>query len=219
MKTFKLSSKQQIIAVAAVAVVLAVIFIVVLLVPQVIKLGDLGAQEQTALNELNAAKATYGQLEELKKTSRKTENELIRVDRKAPEEAELPALLIQIEDISAKAGIGFMSIKPSEPIQKDDYMEVPLEIQINGYFFSLLDFVYRLEKLPRVINVTGIDIKAGKLGLPNIETTLKCSAFVTTPGVKSKSGSTTVAPAGATSATGAATGAAATGATAGGTAQ
>lgn len=206
MKMFKLSPKQQIIAVAAGAILLAIIFIVVLVVPQIIKLGDLSAQEQVATNELNTAKATYSQLEELKKTSRKTENELLRVDRKAPEETELPALLIQIEDISSKAGITFMSIKPSEPIQKQDYSEIPLEIQINGYFFSLLDFVYRVEKIPRIINVTGIDIKEGKVGLPNIEATIKCSAFVSTPGIKSGTGGASAAPTGG--AAGAATGAA-----------
>lgn len=216
MKLLKLSPKQQIIAIAAAAVIMAVIFIVVLVVPQILKLGDLSAKEQVALNELNTAKATYSQLEELKKTSRKTENELLRVDRKAPEGAELPALLIQIEDISGKAGITFMSIKPSEPIQKTDYVEIPLEIQINGYFFSLLDFVYRLEKLPRVINVTGIEIKEGKVGLPNIEAAIKCSAFVTTPGLKSTTSPTTTAPAGSTSTTPGATTGATTGATAGG---
>lgn len=201
MKLFKLSPKQQIIAVAAGALIIAIIFIVALVVPQILRLGDLSAKEQVALNELNTAKATYSQLEELKRTSRKTENELLRVDRKAPEETELPALLIQIEDISGKAGITFMSIKPSEPIQQTDYAEVPLEIQINGYFFSLLDFIYRLEKLPRIINVTGIEIKEGKVGLPNIEASIKCSAFVTTPGVKSKTGSTATAPAGAATGT------------------
>jgi len=141
-------------------------------------------EEKTATAQLSAAKATYKQLEDLKKNSRKTEYELLSADRRAPEDAELPALLIQIEDISQKAGISFQSITPSEPIQKDGFKQVPITIQVNGYFYSLLDFVYRLEKLPRIINVTGIEITEGSLGLPNISVVLSAYAYVMTPGAK-----------------------------------
>jgi type IV pilus assembly protein PilO len=201
MGRFKLTSRQQEIAVLVVAIVIIVILVGVLVVPQVIRLGALGTEEQTAITQLNTAKATYNQLAELKKSSRKSESDLLRVDRKAPEDAELPALLIQIEDISQKAGISFMSIKPAEPVQMDNYQEIPLEITISGYFFSLLDFVYRLEKIPRVINVTGIDIKEGTLGLPNIEVKLNALTFITTPGVKGEGSGGVPAPTGATGTT------------------
>lgn len=202
MKFLKLTPNQQIIAVGAGLGIVIVLIIAGLVVPQILKLGSLGVEESKALTQLNAAKSNYAQLEELKKSSRKTESDLLRVDRKAPEDAELPALLIQIEDISTKSGITFMSIKPSEPEQKNDYKEVPLEIQIDGYFFSLLDFIYRLEKIPRVLNITKIDIKEGKQGLPNIEATIKLSAFVMTPGLKSSTGVPATAPAAGAAAAG-----------------
>lgn len=190
MKFLRLSAKQQVIAVAAVLALVAVIFVIVFVVPQILRLGALGVEEQSAVNELNSAKANYAALEELRKTSRKTEADLLRVDREAPEEAELPALLIQMQDISGKAGIGLLSIKPGALVQKNDYAEVPLEIQIDGYFFSLLDFIYRVEKLPRAIHIRGIEIKEGKQSLPNIDVTIKAVAFVTTPGIKSSSATT-----------------------------
>jgi type IV pilus assembly protein PilO len=191
---FRLSPKQQIIALSAVMAIVAIIVIVVLIVPQVLSLGALGVEEQTATNELNVAKATYAQLEELKLNSRKTENDLLRIDRKAPGDPELPALLIQIQDISSKSGITLLSVKPSPLVQNNDYAEVPLEIQIDGYFFSLLDFIYRLEKLPRIINIKSIEIKEGKLLLPNIEATVRGSAYVATPGVKSATATSATTP-------------------------
>ncbi len=218
MKLPKLTARQQIIAVGAALAVLAGLVIALLVVPQILKLGSLGVQEQNALTELNAAKATYGQLEELKKTSRKTESDLLRVDRKAPEEAELPALIIQMQDISVKSGTGLLSIKPSAVIQKTDYAQIPIEIQLNGYFFSMLDFIYRVEKLPRVINITGIEIKEGKQGLPNIEAKISALAFISTPGVAASTGTTgaaTTTTGATTGATSAATGAAGTSGTGG----
>ncbi len=190
MKLLKLTAKQQIIAVAAVFALLAVILIVTLVIPQIIRLGALGVEEQSAATELNTAKATYANLQELRRASRKQESDLLRADREAPADAELPAMLIQIQDISAKAGTGLISIKPSALVQKNDYAEVPFEIQIDGYFFSVLDFVYRLEKLPRIINVRGIEIKEGKQTLPNIDVTIKAAAFVSTPGIKATAGTT-----------------------------
>ncbi len=218
MKLPKLTARQQIIAVGAALAVLAGLVIAFLVLPQILRLGSLGVQEQSALTELNAAKASYGQLQELKKTSRRTESDLLRVDRKAPEEAELPALIIQMQDISVKSGTGLLSIKPSAVIQKTSYAQIPIEIQLNGYFFSMLDFIYRIEKLPRVINITGIEIKEGKQGLPNIEAKLSALAFISTPGVVASTGTTGAAPAtsattGSTSATTGATGTSGTGGT------
>ncbi|MFH1736417.1 MAG: type 4a pilus biogenesis protein PilO [Actinomycetota bacterium] len=80
--------------------------------------------------------------------------------------------------------MNFMSIKPRAPVQKNDYQEVPLEIEINGYFFSLLDFVYRVEKLPRIINITAIDVQEGEAKLPNIKVVVQVKTFIMTPGLK-----------------------------------
>ncbi|MFA5867809.1 MAG: type 4a pilus biogenesis protein PilO [Actinomycetota bacterium] len=204
--SFKLTPKQQIALIGVILAAILLLFIGFFVVPQILRLGTLGVEEQSAMTELNSSKATYSQLEELKKASRKTDNELLRLDKKAPESgAELPALLVQIEDVSVKSGIALLSIKPSNPVQKTDFKEVTMEMQIDGYFFSLLDFIYRLEKLQRIINVTGIDVKEGKAKLPNIEVTVKANAYIISPGV---TGAKTAAPSGTTGETGSAQGAA-----------
>lgn len=184
MKLPKLKPRQQVLITAIVLAVLIVVFVVFFIVPKVVQVGSSSVEEQSALSQLNAAKSSYGQLEELKKTSRKTEYQLMTLERQAPSDAELPSLLMQLQDISAKSGINFMSIKPRAPVQKNDYQEVPLEIEINGYFFSLLDFVYRVEKLPRIINITAIDVQEGEAKLPNIKVVVKATTFIMTPGVK-----------------------------------
>ncbi len=206
---FKLTPRQQIILIAVILTLILLLFIGVFVVPQILRLGSLGVEEQSAMTELNSSKATYSQLEELKKSSRKTDNELLRLDKKAPDSgAELPAFLVQLEDIAGKSGIELMSIKPSNPVQKNDFQAVPLEIVIDGYFFSFLDFIYRVEKLPRIIDVTGIEITEGKAKLPNIGVTVKANAYIITPGVIGKKTGAAAGAGGTTSTTGAAQGAA-----------
>lgn len=211
MRWLKLSPKQQIVAVGAVLVVLLLLFVIFLVVPQILRVSALGVEEQTALQQLNSAKSTYSQLEELKRSSRKTDNELLRLDRKAPDSgAELPALLMQIEDVSTKSGITWMEIHVQDPVQQADYQEVPMDVKIDAFFFSFLDFIYRLEKLPRVIDISGIKIVEGKAGLPNIEVTLTAKAYIMTPGLAPAS---TAPPAAATTTPGATPAAPAGGAT------
>lgn len=184
MKLPKIKPKQQVLITAIVLTAVIVVFIVFFIVPKIVQVGATSVEEQNALTKLNTAKSSYSQLEELKKTSRKTEYELLTLERQTPGDAELPSLLMQMQDISAKSGINFMSIKPSAPVQKNDYQEVPLEIEINGYFFSLLDFIYRVEKLPRITNITSIDVQEGEAKLPNIKVVIKATTFIMTPGLK-----------------------------------
>lgn len=188
MKFPRLTPTQQIIVIAAVFVVITLLSVIFVLVPQLVGLQGLMAEEGKASQDLESAKATLKQLEDLKRGSQKTEAKLIQLNRKAPADAELPSLIIQMEDASNKAGVDFILIKPGTPVQKDEYQEIPLDIKINGYFYELLDFVYRVEKLPRLVDVITIDIKEGKAKLPNIEATLKANVYVLTPGVKPKTG-------------------------------
>lgn len=186
MKFPRLTASQQIIVAAVAFVVIALLLVIFLLVPQIVSLRGLMAEEGQATQNLESAKATLKQLEDLKRESRKTESKLIQVDRKTPSDAEIPSLIIQMEDASKKAGVDFILIKPGTPVQKDEYQEISLDIKINGYFYELLDFIYRVEKLPRLVDVITIDIKEGKAKLPNIEASLKANVYVLTPGVKAK---------------------------------
>lgn len=190
MKFPHLTATQQIVAIAVAFVVIALLSVILVLVPQLVSLRMLMAEEGQASRNLESAKATLKQLEDLKRDSQKTETKLIQINRKTPSDAELPSLIVQMEDASKKTGVDFISIKPGAPVQENEYQEISLDIKINGYFYELLDFVYRVEKLPRLVDVITIDIKEGKAKLPNIEATLKANVYVLTPGVKAKTGAT-----------------------------
>lgn len=201
MRLPKLTASQQIIVVGAIFALIVVFVILVLVAPQVFALRSLSSERDKVEQELEMVKSTLRQLEEAKKESQKTETKLLRINRQAPlEDAQIPSLLVQIEDVSKRAGIDFISMRPSAPVQKEEYAEIPLDIKIEGFFYELLDFVYRLEKLSRLVNVTGIQIKEGKGGLPKIEASLKATVYMLTPGVKpaAKTPTTPGAPKGGT---------------------
>ncbi len=189
MKLPKLTPKQTVIAAGVGFGVVALAFILLFLVPQIISMGAYRAEELTARNELEVAKTKLKELEDIKKISRKTESELLRQQRRTPEEAELPSMLIQIEEISKKAGLTLVSVKPATPIQKQDYQDVPVDIQVKGFFYPLLDLIYRMEKLPRLVQITTIEVKEDPTEkLPSIQADMKAHIYVLTPGLKPTGG-------------------------------
>ncbi|MFZ3062880.1 MAG: type 4a pilus biogenesis protein PilO [Actinomycetota bacterium] len=185
MKLPKLAGSQQIIVAAAIFTLILIFVIFALIAPQLYNLRNLSSERDKVEQEMEMAKGTLRQLEEAKKASQETEAELLRINRQTPlQDAQMPSLLVQIEDISKRAGIDFISMRPSTPVQKEEYAEIALDIKIEGFFYEFLDFVYRLEKLSRIVNVTSIQIKEGKGGLPKIEGAIKANAYMLTPGVK-----------------------------------
>lgn len=189
MKLPKLSPKQMVLAAGVGFLVVLLVFIFLMLVPQVVKLGALRADEETAREDYSKAQTNLKQLEEIKQTSRKGETELMRAEQKVPTEAELPTLIVQVETTASKSGLTLLEMTPGTPVQMSNYQEIPVTINVQGYFYPLLDFVYRLEKLPRLFNVVMIDIKENaELKLPALDVTIKGNVYVLTPGQEPASG-------------------------------
>lgn len=78
--------------------------------------------------------------------------------RQLPEKTEVPAL---IEDISAQglaAGLEFKSIKLLPEQKKDFYIELPIELSVEGNYHQLAEFVSKLAALPRIVTLHNFSI-------------------------------------------------------------
>jgi type IV pilus assembly protein PilO len=107
------------------------------------------------LDELNAqADALKVQMEAQKKI--------------VPEEKDVPTLITQVEKESIAAGIEVRRYTPKDIVTKEYYVEVPFEIDVDGPFYSVLNFFDRLQKMERIVNVSHLSmgsIKSGKTGV------------------------------------------------------
>lgn len=85
-----------------------------------------------------------------------------------PEEKEVPTFITQVEKESIAAGIEVRRYTPKDTVSKEYYVEVPFEIDVDGPFYSVLNFFDRLQKSERIVNVTHLtmgSIKNGKTGV------------------------------------------------------
>jgi type IV pilus assembly protein PilO len=57
---------------------------------------------------------------------------------------------------ASKAGIELRRYTAKPVVQKDFYSEVPFDIEVDGPFYSMLNFFDRVGKLERIVNVSGL---------------------------------------------------------------
>ncbi len=82
-----------------------------------------------------------------------------------PEEEEVPSFISLVEDQAAAAGIEVRRYTPKETTTKEYYVEVPVDIDVDGPYYSVLKFYDRLQKSERIVNASKLtmgSLKGGK---------------------------------------------------------
>lgn len=101
------------------------------------------------------------QLDELRQDAREAEEanaRLAELDEQVPPGADLPSIIGMVNDAADRSDVEFMSIAPGQPtVAPNGQMSViPADIIVSGPFFSVDQFLYELENLPRVAKVLSI---------------------------------------------------------------
>jgi type IV pilus assembly protein PilO len=105
------------------------------------------------------------------------ETELDEMIRQMPTMQEVASLLIDITQTGLASGLEFRLFKPSTPVRKDFYSELPISIEVIGKYEELALFVSGLASLPRIVTVHDVNIipqsKEDKSGKLKMTTTVK----------------------------------------------
>jgi type IV pilus assembly protein PilO len=112
--------------------------------------------------------------------------------RQMPTKEEVASLLIDISQTGLASGLEFRLFKPSAPIRKDFYFELPINIEVIGRYEELGLFVSGLASLPRIVTVHDVSIipegKEGKMKMNATVKTYNEGEKEQTPAVKTKRG-------------------------------
>lgn len=103
---------------------------------------------------------------------------------KLPNEKEIPDLLESISDAVKEVGLKVFLFQPGKVRKKGFYAEVPVKMKVQGGYESLYEFSDRMAKLPRIVNIGGLNIKSkkGKGGSSSVlETDLVVMTFMFVP--------------------------------------
>lgn len=90
-----------------------------------------------------------------------------------PEEKEVPKFITLVANEAVAAGVEVRRYTPRDQVAKEYYIEVPFDVDVDGPYFSVLNFYDRLQHLERIVNVNKLAMSALKGGRTPVRKTYK----------------------------------------------
>jgi type IV pilus assembly protein PilO len=100
------------------------------------------------------------------------------MEKQLPSQAEMAALLADINQAATGRGLQFDSFTPGTVVVKDYYAELPISIKIFGSYHDLGQFVSDIAKLPRIVTLNNLGISTVKEGGLALEVTAKTFRYL-----------------------------------------
>lgn len=181
------------IGLAVVVVLVAWYFLII--GPRRDEISELERQVQTEKTTYEEDAAKVERIDQERTAARQTSGELIKLNKLIPADAQVPSLIVELQQTANESGIDFMRIEPSDAFAgSDGNTIVPFTMQFQGNFFDVNDFLYRVENYARLegndVNVTGRLVSVVTLEIaepdldpkfPEILVTLGMNAFMSAP--------------------------------------
>jgi Tfp pilus assembly protein PilO len=150
--------------VAALLVCALVVFFLVL--PKRAQVSDAQQELDTVKNETAQLQAQLNALVDAKAQAPAARRTIRRVDQEVPATADEPGLILLLRNAAERSGVNFTDLAVSAPAASttSSFSTIPVSITISGTYFSLDEFLFRIETLPRAAKVLAGTISAATSG-------------------------------------------------------
>jgi type IV pilus assembly protein PilO len=142
------------------------------------EIGKLDAEKQTLLVKVKHLDQVRAAVEQL-------EIELEKKKELLPPAEEAVALLKQMSDLGTRLGLDIRLWKPQGRVMDASqlFVKMPVDVEVSGGYHTAALFFDRIQKLPRIMNVTSLRMGSAKLGgdRVQIKTTFVLTAYVAPP--------------------------------------
>jgi type IV pilus assembly protein PilO len=108
----------------------------------------------------------------------KLEQHLSGLKQVLPEQRDVGDMLRRIQTLAAGSSLNVRNFKPQPVNNKELHAEWPMQLEFDGNYHDLGQFFDKVAKVPRIINISGINIKAKDARLA-VETNTTVTAQVT----------------------------------------
>lgn len=113
-------------------------------------------QTEVELHRVQAAN-----LDKVRKERAALEGQLAELLKRLPPEREIPQVLRSVTSLARGAGLTVVGIKRKEgrPQVNPIFVEIPLEVSLQGGYHGLLRFTEQMGQLPRLVTISQIELK------------------------------------------------------------
>jgi type IV pilus assembly protein PilO len=140
------------------------------------------AKKQRELDEVRArvtrGNAIAAQLPKFQAELIRLEQHLAGLKQVLPEQRDVGDMLRRIQTLAAASSLNVRQFKPQPVTNKELHAEWPMQLEFDGNYHDLGLFFDKVAKVPRIINISGINIRA-KDARQSVETSTTVTAQVT----------------------------------------
>jgi type IV pilus assembly protein PilO len=129
--------------------------------------------------DINQGLATARRLPEFRRELAGLEAQLERLRPVLPEERDVADLLRRVQAMATQSNLTILGFQPRAVTTRETHAEWPIGLQLEGTYHDLGGFLERVSKFPRIINISGISIRAREgAGPATITATCTATTFV-----------------------------------------
>jgi type IV pilus assembly protein PilO len=160
----KVPNKYKILIGLVVYLVLGYLYFFFFFQPALERRASLGENLETLEFQIARRQIIAKQIEKHKKEIEKLKENLKFALAKLPEQKEIPGLLTSVSEMGKKAGLDFILFEPNAVVSREFYAEIPVKIIVDGTFHDTALFFDSVTSLPRITNITNINMKKSTAG-------------------------------------------------------
>lgn len=126
----------------------------------------LEAENSKLESEIQTLTIKVKHLDELVAANKHLEIELAKKKERLPPEEEAIMLLKQVSDLGVRLGLDIRLWKPGAPAEDASklFVKMPVNVEVSGVYHTAALFFDRINRLPRIITVSGL-----KIGSPKVD--------------------------------------------------
>jgi len=153
-----LTKKQRILLIGGVAVVVVGLYGYFLMYPMWEDKGRLEGELEKLQGDLRQKQLIAANRPKLEKEIKELEAKLEAVLVRLPEEKDIPRLLTQVNTLGQQSGLDFLLFRPSPPVRKGFYADVPIDVRVEAQYHTVAGFLDKVSKLERIVNISDFRI-------------------------------------------------------------
>lgn len=184
---------------ALAAVMAVVLWYVMLFGPQRAERRRVAEQVAAAERQEQELRSTLGRLRRLAAERGAQEAQLERLRRLVPPQPDVAGFILAANDAAIRSGVDWVSFSPAAPAAGTGGgpSTVGVSIAVNGGFFTVLDYLRRLESLERLVVIDSLQLSpGGQAGdALRLNATMSARMFTAAPAAPAAGSSVSATPA------------------------
>jgi type IV pilus assembly protein PilO len=126
--------------------------------------------------DISKGLTTAKKLPEFRQQVTDLEGRLANLKAILPEEKDAADLLNRMQTVAAQSNMTIKGFKPSPTVTKQLHAEWPIALDLEGTYHNLAIFFDRVGRFTRIVNISGLDVRAAQTPGPNDTITASCVA-------------------------------------------